>query len=68
VGRALLEALADEAAGSGRYKLTAKIFTTNEASIALFRGCGWRDVGVHRRHGELDGEWKDVVVMERLLT
>jgi L-amino acid N-acyltransferase YncA len=67
VGRALLEALATEAAGRGRYKLTAKIFTTNESSIALFRACGWSDVGVHRRHGRLDGEWKDVLVMERLL-
>jgi L-amino acid N-acyltransferase YncA len=64
VGRALLDAIAAEAASSGRYKLTAKIFTTNEPSIALFRACGWRDVGVHHRHGELDGEWKDVLVME----
>jgi L-amino acid N-acyltransferase YncA len=67
VGRALLEALADEAARRGRYKLTAKIFTSNEASIALYRACGFRDVGVHHRHGRLDGEWKDVLVMERLL-
>jgi L-amino acid N-acyltransferase YncA len=67
VGRALLEALATEAADGGRYKLTAKIITTNESSIALFRACGWSDVGVHRRHGRLDREWKDVLVMERLL-
>ena len=67
IGRALLEAIAAEAARRGRYKLTAKIFTSNETSIALFRRCGWRDVGVHRRHGRLDGEWKDVLVMELLL-
>jgi phosphinothricin acetyltransferase len=67
VGRALLEAIADEAARHGRHKLTAKIFTTNETSIGLFRRCGWRDVGIHVRHGILDGEWKDVLVMERLL-
>jgi hypothetical protein len=24
-------------------------------------------VGVHRRHGRLDGEWRDVLVVERLL-
>jgi L-amino acid N-acyltransferase YncA len=64
IGRALLEAIAAEARRDGRYKLTAKIFTTNETSIALFRRCGWRDVGVHQRHGQLDGEWKDVLVME----
>ena len=31
------------------------------------RSCGWADVGIHRRHGRLDGEWKDVIVLERLL-
>jgi L-amino acid N-acyltransferase YncA len=66
-GRTLLDALADEATRRGYYKLTGKIFTSNEASIALVRACGWRQVGVHRRHGRLDGEWKDVLVVERLL-
>ena len=66
-GRALLEALAQEAERRGYYKLVGKIFTTNEPSIALVRSCGWREVGVHRRHGRLDGEWKDVLVVELLL-
>jgi L-amino acid N-acyltransferase YncA len=67
LGRALLEALAREAESRGFYKLVGKIFTSNEASIALVRECGWREVGVHLRHGRLDGEWKDVLVVERLL-
>jgi hypothetical protein len=25
-------------------------------------------VGLHRRHGQLDGAWRDVLVVERLLT
>ena len=66
-GRALLDALGAAAAGAGRHKLVAKIFESNEASLALFEACGYRRVGVHRRHGALDGEWKDVVVVERLL-
>jgi L-amino acid N-acyltransferase YncA len=66
-GRALLNALADEAALRGYHKLIGKIFTSNEPSIALVKSCGWREVGVHRRHGRLDGEWKDVLVVERLL-
>jgi phosphinothricin acetyltransferase len=28
---------------------------------------GFRDVGLHHRHGRLDGEWRDVLVVERLL-
>jgi L-amino acid N-acyltransferase YncA len=67
IGRALLEALADAAAERGLYKLTAKIFSSNQPSVALFRACGFREVGVHHRHGNLDGEWKDVTVVERSL-
>jgi L-amino acid N-acyltransferase YncA len=67
IGRALLQALASAAARAGYHKLVGKIFTSNAASIALVHACGWRDVGVHHRHGQLDGEWKDVLVVERLL-
>jgi L-amino acid N-acyltransferase YncA len=67
IGKALLEALAAEAARAGYHKLVGKIFASNTASIALVRECGWREVGVHQRHGQLDGEWKDVLVVERLL-
>ncbi|OLE38555.1 MAG: hypothetical protein AUG48_01405 [Actinobacteria bacterium 13_1_20CM_3_68_9] len=66
-GKALMDALAGEAERRGYHKLVGKIFTSNEASIAMVRACGWREVGVHRRHGRLDGEWKDVLVVERLL-
>jgi phosphinothricin acetyltransferase len=66
-GRALLGALADEAERRGYHKLIGKIFPSNEPSIALVKSCGWREVGVHHRHGRLNGEWKDVLVVERLL-
>ncbi len=66
-GRALLEGLAAEAEAGGRHKLVAKIFSTNQASLALFEACGYRRVGTHHRHGESRGEWKDVIVVERLL-
>jgi len=63
--------LVDEAAGAaeraGRYKLIAKIFPENRASLRLFERKGFREVGVHRNHGQLDGRWRDVVVLERLL-
>jgi L-amino acid N-acyltransferase YncA len=66
-GRALMEDLATEATRRGLHKLVGKIFTSNEPSIALVHSCGWRDVGVHLRHGKLDAEWKDVLVVELLL-
>jgi L-amino acid N-acyltransferase YncA len=67
VGRELLDALADVAAEAGAHKLVGKIFTSNGPSIAMVGGLGWREVGVHERHGTLDGEWKDVLVVEKLL-
>jgi L-amino acid N-acyltransferase YncA len=66
-GRALMEAVAIAAQERGYYKLIGKIFTSNAPSIALVKACRWQEVGVHRRHGRLDGEWKDVLVVERLL-
>jgi L-amino acid N-acyltransferase YncA len=65
IGTRLLDALAVAAEGRDYWKLVGKLFATNEASIALARRCGFREVGVHIRHGRLDGEWRDVVVVER---
>lgn len=55
------------AEAAGYWKLIGKLFTTNAASIALARHCGFQEVGVHERHGRLDGDWKDVLVVERLV-
>jgi L-amino acid N-acyltransferase YncA len=67
VGRALLNRLADEAEAAGLHKLTSRVFTSNAASRALHRACGFDEVGVVRRHAKLDGEWRDCVLVERLL-
>jgi len=68
VGRPLLEALVEVADGAGYWKLQGRLFTTNAASLALARRCGFREVGVYERHGRLDGEWKDLLIVERLLS
>ena len=67
VGRRLLEALCDAAEQDGRFKLIGKIFPENTSSLGLARACGFEEVGTHRRHGRLDGRWRDVTVVERLL-
>jgi L-amino acid N-acyltransferase YncA len=64
VGSRLLQELAAEASRLGFYKLVGKIFTSNGPSIELVKRCGYREVGVHLRHGRLDGEWKDVLIVE----
>jgi len=67
VGTALTEALAVAAAQSGFHKMIGKLFTDNLASVRLVERCGFKTVGVHLRHGQLDGTWRDVLVVERLL-
>ncbi len=67
IGRLLLDALATAAEDAGYYKLTSRVFTTNEASLAVHRAAGFTEVGTQLRHGRLDGEWKDCVLVERLL-
>jgi phosphinothricin acetyltransferase len=67
IGRALLEAVCAAAERDGYYKLTSRIFTSNAASRAVHRAAGFEEVGVQRRHGRLDGEWRDCVLVERLL-
>ena len=65
VGRALLEALVRGSEEEGLWTLQAGIFPENEASIRIHEACGFRTVGVRERLGEMDGEWRDVVLMER---
>lgn len=31
------------------------------------RKLGFREVGLHEKHGKLDGVWRDVVLVERLI-
>jgi phosphinothricin acetyltransferase len=63
-GRAALRALIEECERRGFWKLVSRIFPENEASLALCRAAGFREVGTYRRHGKLDGEWKDTVIVE----
>ena len=66
-GRAALDALCRAYAERGFWKIVSRIFPENTASLRLHERCGFRVVGVYQRHGKLDGEWRDCVIVERLL-
>ncbi len=66
-GRAAMEALFAAARGAGFWKLVSRVFVENTASRNLLRSIGFREVGVYERHGQLDGVWRDVVIVEKLL-
>ena len=66
-GRVVLDALCRAYAERGFWKIVSRIFPENTASLALHERCGFRVVGVYQRHGKLEGEWRDCVIVERLL-
>jgi L-amino acid N-acyltransferase YncA len=67
VGRAVLAALIEACEWRGFWKLLSRVFPENVASRKLCAGLGFREIGVYQRHARLDGEWRDCVIVEKLL-
>ncbi len=67
VGRQLLEALVLRARELGYHKLVLAAFPWNEAGMRAYRRGGFREVGIYREQGRLDGRWVDTIVMEKIL-
>lgn len=65
IGKALLNALIEASEGAGIWTLESTMFPENAASIWLHKTCGFREVGIRERIGELDGKWRDTILMER---
>lgn len=65
VGRALMRALVAESERGGVWTLQASIFPENRSSLALVRQCGFREVGRRERIAQLDGAWRDTLLLER---
>ena len=66
-GRLAMEALLAAAEAAGFWKLLSRVFVENAPSRALLASLGFREVGVYEKHGQLDGDWRDVVIVERLI-
>ncbi len=65
--QAALQGLIEACEQAGFTKLVSRIFPENVRSRGLCKKVGFREVGLYRRHGKLDGEWRDTVIVERLL-
>lgn len=65
IGKALLDAIVKESERVGIWTVQSRIFSNNTASIAMNKACGFREVGYRERIGQLNGTWKDVVLLER---
>lgn len=67
IGRIALDALGQAYADKGFWKLLSRIFPENTASLSLHERAGFRVVGTYYRHAKLEGEWRDTVIVEKLL-
>ena len=67
-GRIALEALIRAADEAGFWKLVSRVFIENKASRKLIGSLGFREVGIYEKHGKLDGIWRDVIIVERLIS
>jgi phosphinothricin acetyltransferase len=68
LGGTLLEKLVERSEQAGYWTLTAGVFPENEASVRLHKACGFREIGVRERLGEVGGVWRDVLLLERRST
>ena len=65
VGHALLAHLVAASEQNGVWTLQAGVFPENSATIALHRGCGFREVGHRERIGKLNEQWRNTILLER---
>jgi phosphinothricin acetyltransferase len=66
-GKLALGGLIAACEAAGFWKLVSRVFVENTASRVLCRSLGFREVGTYEKHGRLDGVWRDVVIVERLI-
>jgi L-amino acid N-acyltransferase YncA len=67
VGSVAMRALLEACRQQGLWKLLSRIFPENKASLGLMARMGFKEIGVHEKHGKLDGVWRDCVIVEQLL-
>lgn len=65
IGEQLLNRLITESEEQGYWTLQSGIFPENVASIRLHEKLGFRKIGFRERIGQLNGVWKDNILMEK---
>lgn len=68
LGTQIQSALIERARTHDYHHLVAKVWAENERSRALHRTLGYQLVGVQREIGRVDEEWRDVAILQKLLS
>ncbi|SIQ32653.1 phosphinothricin acetyltransferase [Chryseobacterium sp. RU37D] len=65
LGSVLLKKMILDSESHGFWTLQANIFSENEASISFHHKNGFRTVGIRKKLGKLNGQWKDIIMLEK---
>jgi phosphinothricin acetyltransferase len=65
IGSKLLKQLIEESEKNGFWTLQAGIFPENKSSIKIHQNNGFRIVGYREKIGQMEGIWRDTVLLER---
>lgn len=65
LGTILLKKLILDSEEHDFWTLQAGIFPENKVSIAIHQKQGFRTVGTREKIGEMNGQWRDIVLLER---
>jgi L-amino acid N-acyltransferase YncA len=67
VAQQLMKSMQDSARAKGFYKLMGRLMADNEPARKLCQLMGWKEVGVHEKHGKLGDEWHDLLLVEFMI-
>lgn len=65
IGSALMHELIIQSETEGFWTLQSSVFPENVASVRLHLKHGFREVGYREKIAQLDGEWRNTVILER---
>lgn len=65
IGYTLMQQLIDSSEQNGIWTIQSGIFEENTASLKLHGKCGFRIIGYRERIGQMNGTWRNTVLLER---
>lgn len=65
IGNQLLKKLVEDSEKNGIWTLQARVYPENKASVHIHKQQGFVDIGTMKKAGQIDGFWRDVIILER---
>ncbi|MBL4905412.1 MAG: N-acetyltransferase [Flavobacteriaceae bacterium] len=65
LGKLLLERLVKASEENNIWTLQSRIYPENKASLHIHKACGFKVLGTMKKAAQIDGIWRDVIILER---